>query len=547
MIRNTVIPRELAASAFTGAISAPHALATEAGRVVLETGGTAVDAAIAAAAVLTVVYPHNVALGSDLVALVRCPNGQVHCVNASGWAAADTDPDALRSAFGTALPGRGAHTVTVPGGVSGWEALRGFGSTYSWSDTLAFAENAAAEGVPVARSVAHHLVHPENADLYGTSDFDRVFRPAGRCRRAGQLLQQPELAATFARLRAEGPDDFYRGALSTRSVTYLRSRGSVLTDDDFAQFQPEITAPLSTQFDNLRVLTSGPNTQGFALLRVLSAVEAMGLSDPLGSDYGTLMRLCHHANHLRDQQLADPFHADVDVAAITHHDLTGMTPVGLPRDQSLVPHGDTVGVSAMDTNGYAVSLIQSVFYAFGSGLIDPDTGILFHNRGTSFSLDPEAPNVIAPRKRPAHTLMPVITTEGTSVRHVLSTMGGQGQPQILGQILLRAIRGASAEAAVAAPRAIVGTQTDGATADLISLESDLSPGARESIAGSGLFVLEVPPHTEALGQSSVVFADTAGTITAASDPRSDGAAAVTHLPRGQRPTPRLHAPIIPTT
>lgn len=520
-------------SAFTGAVATPHVLATEAGLDVLRSGGTAIDAAIAAAAVLTVVYPHNVALGSDLMALVRIPGGQVHCVNASGWAAGCTDAAKLQSRFGAVLPGRGAHTVTVPGAVRGWEVLRGCGSRYSWSDTLAFAQAAASGGVPLAQSVAHHLVHPENADLHGTPDFDRVFRPSGTSRRIGETLRQPELAATFAMLRTAGPDVFYQGDLAQRSVAYLRSHGSDLSAADFEEFRPEITAPLSAAFGDLAVLTSGPNTQGFVLLRVLRAVEAMGIADPLGADYGLLMRLFHHANHLRDKQLADPAFVDIDVEALVHHDLQGTTPIGIAGGASLVPHGDTVGVSAMDSDGYAVSLIQSVFWAFGSGLIDPETGILFHNRGTSFSLDPLAPNVIEPRKRPAHTLMPAMTVENGSVRHVLSTMGGQGQPQVLAQILLRAVQGTGAQAAVAAPRGIVGVQTEGATADLVSLESDTVPVARDAVAHSGLFLLEVPPSTEILGQSNVIFADTEGNMTAASDPRSDGAAAVTHHPRSR--------------
>src|SRR6185369_8138227 len=158
-------------------------------------------------------------------------------------------------------------------------------------------------------------------------------------------------------------------------------------------------------------------------------------------------------------RLADPRFADVDVAALINDGLAEAAALGAARSgPALVPHGDTVGVAAADGDGYAVSLIQSVYHAFGSGLIDPATGILFHNRGTGFSLDDASPNVIAPRKRPAHTLMPVMTTHEGATRHVLATMGGQGQPQILAQVLLHAIDGASAEAAVSDPRAVVGLQ-----------------------------------------------------------------------------------------
>jgi gamma-glutamyltranspeptidase len=172
-------------TSFTGALASPHALATEAGVRAYRDGGSAIDAAIAAAAVLTVVYPHNVALGGDLIALVRTPDGEVRCVNASGWAGNDVDAAALRSRHGRSLPVRGVDAVTVPGGVRGWEALRRFGARLSWDRTLRSAQDATA-GVPVAPSLATHIADPENADLFGTDDFDRVFRPSGRSIQAGR-------------------------------------------------------------------------------------------------------------------------------------------------------------------------------------------------------------------------------------------------------------------------------------------------------------------------------------------------------------------------
>jgi gamma-glutamyltranspeptidase len=230
--------------------------------------------------------------------------------------------------------------------------------------------------------------------------------------------------------------------------------------------------------------------------------------------------------------LADPRHAEVDVAALVNDGLDEMAQTGTTHSgRPLVPHGDTVGIAAADGEGYAVSLIQSVYHAFGSGLIDPVTGVLFHNRGMGFSLDDASPNVIAPRKRPAHTLMPVMTMHHGAARHVLSTMGGQGQPQILAQVLLRALGGAGPQAAVAAPRAVVGLQVDNSTADSVAVEADMPPVARESIGRSGLVPIDVAAHSETLGQANVVFANADGSITAASDPRSDGAAVVAHYPR----------------
>jgi gamma-glutamyltranspeptidase len=526
------VPSHSAPTSFTGALATPHALATEAGMRAYRDGGNAIDAAIVAAAVLTVVYPHNVALGGDLIALVRTPGGEVRCVNASGWAGSAVDAAGLRARHGRWLPARGADAVTVPGGVRGWETLRRFGARLSWEHTLRAAEATARTGAPVAPSLATHIADAENADLFGTEDFDRVFRPGNRGLRAGENLRQPALAATFEMLRDGGADVFYRGTLAHRTVDYLRSHGSSLTAEDFADFVPETTEPISVDLRGLTVLTSPPNTHGFLLLRALRAIDVLGIADPLGDGLGKLLRIFHRGNVLRASYLADPRHVEVDVAALVNDDLDETAELGAsPIGPAVVPHGDTVGVAAADGDGYAVSLIQSVYHAFGSGLIDPDTGILFHNRGTSFSLDDGSPNVIAPRKRPAHTLMPVMTTHLGAPRHVLATMGGQGQPQILAQVLLRAVAGAGAEAAVVAPRAVVGMQVDGGTTDSVTAEVDLSASARASIGGSGLALTEVAARTESLGQSNVVFIDAEGSMTAASDPRSDGAAVVAHYPR----------------
>jgi gamma-glutamyltranspeptidase/glutathione hydrolase len=520
--------------AFTGAIATPHAAATDAAVTAYRDGGNAVDAAIAAAAVLTVVYPHNVALGGDLIAVVRTPDGTVRHVNASGWAGAATDVVAMQAEHGAALPDRGADTVTVPGGVRGWEALRRLGSRLPWERLLRPAERVARDGVPVPASLHAHLVDPENVDLHGLADFERVFRPGGRNLRLGEHLRQPALADTFAALAAGGPDEFYTGGLAIRTVEYLRSHGSVLDAADFAEFRPEVGDPASVDFRGLTVSTSPPNTQGFVMLRALRAIDELGVDAPLADGLGTLMRMFHHANRLRSDHLADPRYATVDVAALVNDDLRAATSLVDATAALSVPRGDTVGIAAADSDGMAVSLIQSVFHAFGSGLVDPRTGILFHDRGTSFSLQPGSPNLLAPRKRPVHTLMPMIVTEAGELRQVLATMGGQGQPQILTQVFLRMLAGASAADAIAAPRAIVGRQMLGATEDTVVVESDADGEALAALRASGLAVDEVPPHTEGLGQANVVTTDSSGRLTAAADPRADGSAIVAHYVRHQR-------------
>lgn len=516
-------------ASFTGAVAAPHWLASEAGLQAFRDGGNAIDAAIAAAAVLTVVYPHNVALGGDLIALVRTPDGNVVCVNASGWAGDGVDVGELRARYGSTMPVRGAHAVTVPGGVRGWDALRGLGARLTWDRTLAPAQDAAATGVPVAPSLASHIAELETDSL--TEDLVRVFRPGGQPLVAGREFRQPELAETFAALREKGPDDFYEGDLAECMVSYLRGHGSRLSADDFAAFAPEMVAPLELTFRGLNVMTSPPNTHGFILLRALRAIDELAIADPLGDGIGTLMKVFRDGNALRERALADPRHASVDVAALIHGergDFAGRH--GSEGGPARLARGDTVGIATADGDGYGVSLIQSVYHSFGAGLVDPATGILFQNRGTGFSLRDDSPNVIAPRKRPAHTLMPVITTEAGAPKHILATMGGQGQPQILAQLLLRATDGESAEQAISAPRAVVG-QIDGLQTDTVAVEADASSQARRSLAATGLAITEVASHAEDLGQANAVFVGRDGSMTAACDPRADGAGFVAQYAR----------------
>jgi gamma-glutamyltranspeptidase/glutathione hydrolase len=265
-------------------------------------------------------------------------------------------------------------------------------------------------------------------------------------------------------------------------------------------------------------------------LRALAALDRRGIVDPLGRDLGTLVEVFRDGNELRSRALADPRAEAVDFKSLVHGDPEGATS-NSEIDVADVAHGDTVGIAAADSDGYAVSLIQSVFHSFGSGLIDPQTGILFQNRGSAFSLDARSPNVIAPRKRPAHTLMPVLTTQAGTPKHVLATMGGQGQPQILAQVLLRLIEGESAEGAIAAPRAVVGRQIDGYPANTVAVETDVDAVARRALAASDLPVVEVPRHTEGLGQTNAISISDDRSMTAASDPRSDGAGIVAHFPR----------------
>ena len=504
-------------AAIGGAISTSHHLATEAGARMLRRGGSAIDAAIAAAATLCVVYPNNVALGGDLVALVRDPSGHTTFVNATGRAPRAVDPDTLRAKYGSALPDRGIDTITVPGGLRGWERLATLGARLTWCELLEDAHTHANEH-PVARSVARALAN-EAAQLSADPGFAAVFQPNGEPLRAGAPLRQPALSDTIGVLREHGPGAFYAGPLADAWITGLRSLGHAVDAHDAANIAASLDEPLRGTALGLDVLTTPPNTQGFALLRALRAVEEQRLSDPLGADAGALAAIFDEGNRIRSRWLADP-----DVGLTGAELIASVAPRQHVTDARAAT-GDTVGLVAVDDDGWAVSLVQSVYWAFGSGVLEPNTGVLFQNRGTAFSLDPAHPAAIAPGRRPPHTLMPVLVTKSGELAYANATMGGQGQAQIHTQLLLRLTAGADAGAATSAPRWVVGAQDDDDRASTLRIEADVNESARASLASADFNEKIVPPHSESLGHSNVIRATVDG-WDAASDPRSDGSAII---------------------
>lgn len=500
-----------------GAIATSHYAATAAGARMLERGGTAVDAAIAAAAVLCVVYQDNVALGSDLVALVRDPSGRTRFVNATGPAAVAETLEGLRSRHGRGMPSRGVDSVTVPGGLRGWEALAEIGGKLGWNELLTDARSLAADGHPVARSVARAIVGEQSA-LAPYESWNAAFRPGGVPLDEGQVLTQPALAATLDQLATRGPSAFYEGDLAKRWIDGLRAIGSRIGEDEVARFRPTISEPLRGQFSGHTVLTSPPNTQGFALLRALRAVETAAIADPLGADAARLALAFRDANRVRLAYLADP------VTALDGAELIAVEAPG-PAPAPTNPQGDTVGLVAVSDDGWAVSLVQSVFEPFGSGILEPATGVLFQNRGSAFSLDPAHPAAFAGGRRPPHTLMPVLVERDGALAYALATMGGQAQPQIHAQLLLKLLAGASAVEATSAPRWIVGRQEEADTANSVIIEADVPDLPRRSLATTDLVPRIVRPRYEYLGHSNVIRVVAAG-YDAASDPRSDGSARV---------------------
>jgi gamma-glutamyltranspeptidase len=513
------------------AVATPHRPATDAAVAAFERGGNAVDAALAAAATLAVTYPHNCALGGDLFALVRAPSGETVSVNASGPAGARADRRALRAARG-AMPVTGAPTVTLPGLVAGWERVHALGAREPWAaaiePAIAYAEDGVAVAAGLADAIAEHVTTADRG-------WAEVFAPGGRALAAGDRLRQPALARTLRAIAQDGAGAFYDGEVAARIVDALAVAGGHLTLEDLRGFLPETEAPLRGSFAGLDVLTSPPNSSGVLVLQALAALEAADLGDPLGEDAGTLAEILRLGDHDRTRLLGDPRFVAFDRGAWLGEAHVGAIVAEARRAASghrlaatvqanATPNGDTAAIVAHDGDGWAVSLIQSLFHSFGAQILEPATGVLLHNRGAGFSLEDGHPNALEPGRRPSHTLMPIMVEEDGRLAGVLGTMGGKVHAQIHVQVLLGLLDGRPPQGAVDAPRWIVGGMEIGERDDHIRIEEGCAPAARDALSRATLHALTVPRGSEWLGHAQAIWLQDG--YGAGSDFRADGAAAV---------------------
>ncbi len=523
------------AQGYRHAIATPHATATAIGDDVFRAGGNAFDAAIAAAAALTVCYPHMCAVGGDILALAATPDGAVRAVNGSGAAPVAASAGRLRERGLGEMPLTGAEAVTVPGAVAAWETLHALGASRPLADLLEPAARLAEEGLPLAPGVARALA-AEATTLAADAGLAGVFFPSGAPLAAGDLLRQPALGRTFRALQAGGAAALYRGEIGAAIVAHLRSVGSPMTADDLAAHATEVTDPISLRFRDEEILTAPPNCQGLLLLEILGAIEALGDADVLGADADLIAEIFRLATLDRTAHLGDPRHVSVPVsrllspahaaalAAAARERRSNGGLVG-PPEAAPRPTGDTVALVAADADGNALSVIQSIFHSFGSGILEPETGVILHNRGGFFSLDESSPNLLAGGRRPAHTLMPVLVRRDGRLVGVHGTMGGKVQPQIHAHLVLRAGAGEDPAVVVAAPRFVVGGLEAGSRDDIVIAETGCSAAARAAWRRAGFEVQDRPDHDEEVGHSHVIRIDADGLLRVASDPRSDGAAA----------------------
>jgi gamma-glutamyltranspeptidase len=506
------------------AVAAPHPAAVDAARAVAAQGGGAVDAALAAAAALTVAYPHQCSIGGDLIALVRSPDGVVRTVFSAGAAARSTSIDALRKTGwdGERMPPGGAQTITVPGVVAGWAALAELGARLDLARILAPAIALASGGVPVSPGLARatqdriEVVRADPGLSAMLLDADEL--PLA----VGARLRQGALAGTLTTL-AQDWRSFYTGALAGRLVTALQGFGSPLTGADFAAHRAEQPEPVSRQVDGVTWWVAPPPSQGAALLSVLGASTGRA---------GDSLAAARSAELRRDVLLGDPRTGPVDLDGLLG---TTRAPVdGRPTGPK--PAGDTVAVTVVADDGSAVCLIQSVFQSFGSGLLDPDTGVVFHNRGSAFSLDPVHPGRLKGGSRPPHTLCPSIGV-GPDAVVALGCQGGRAQAWILSQVaadVITAADSAGLDAVLSRPRWVIGSRDLDQPGPTLLLEPEVpdTETLAATAAGLGLAVVQAPTRRDDAGHIQVSRLGPTG-LAAASDPRADGRAEI--MPIGGGP------------
>jgi len=515
----------------TGAVTAGHPLAAEAGLRVLQAGGLAMDAAITAAAMLAVARPHMNGVGGDTFLLYFDSATELtYALNGSGRAGSAKTLEELKTAGLERMPGAGPLSVSVPGSVGAWaEGLRRFG-TISFAQALQPAIELATAGLPVSEQLAEDIAGAAEK-LRREPDAARIFLPGGVPPLPGDILPRPDLAETLRRLQAHGPDELYTGALGRTIVQFLQEREGLLTHNDMADYLPEWIPPISTRYQGLQVMAFPPNTQGVTLLEELALLQQvdtdLGALGHNSADYlHTLSEAIRLAFVDRANEVADPTAMRVSVDELLDStrisqlastiDPSGRAP--MPATGTTEDHPNTVYVIAVDQYGNVVSLIQSLFATFGSGLVVPDTGIVLQNRGSLFTFDEDHPNVFAPRRRPFHTLCPVIVLSNDLPWLAIGTPGGDGQTHTIVQVLNNIrLFGMSPQEAIDAPR--LRRLGDGS----LAIEDRVAQEVRDALEARGYTVHARSGWTAEFGGAQAVLIDQiTGRRRAGADRRREG-------------------------
>lgn len=521
-----------------GVVATSHPLAAQAGIDILRRGGNAFDAAVATAAALNVVEPPSTGIGGDVFALYRTEDGDVGGLNSCGGAPAEATLERTREAVADAgasteptMPASGPYCVTVPGAARGWEATVDSLGELSFTEVLQPAIEYATEGHPVTEILAH-LWKLGEEKLTDASARDE-YLVDGRAPKVGETITHPTLGETLQTVAEYGADAFYEGEIAERIVDAVQSKGGFLTGEDLSGFEPEFIEPIETTYHGATVYQLPPSTQGAIVL------EALNIAEELGTDEYSLgtakrehyliesMKLAFHDGH---SHITDPEYYDVPPIQTKEYAkkraklIDETARITIDSGYPLADASDTVLLTVADTDGNVVSFINSLYGAFGSGIVPEGTGTCLHSRGASFSLDPDHPNCIEPKKRPFHTLIPGLLQFSEDDWLAYGVMGAFMQPQGHLQVVSDLVDGeVSIQQVLDKPRwrylesgdvAIEGRFDDDVVSELARRGHELS------VYPSGLYI---GGPVGGFGGGQIARYDD-GTLSAATDPRKDGAA-----------------------
>ena len=525
-MRDLQQPGRSPVSAPHGMAATSHPLSTQAAIAVLQQGGNAMDAALAAVAVQCVVEPGSTGIGGDCFCLYA-PNGgtDIHALNGSGRAPAGLSAEYLLERGITQIDRTSPHSVTIPTAVDAWVRLNADHGTLPLAELLAPAIDYAANGYPVGERIAFDAA--SNYQILDT-DAAAVFAPEGNPFKMGDRHAQPALAETLRKIAAHGRDGFYKGSVAADIIGKLQSIGGTHAQADFDAAISEYVTPIKTNYRGYDIWECPPNGQGMIALLLLNMM-ADGEVEP---DPLSIQRIHREieAGRLayRDRQLylGDPEFADIPVHtllsaeyaaqlnAAIHPDkaLAELPPMPLPR------HNSTVYISVVDKDRNACSLINTLFYGFGSGIMAPESGVLLQNRGMGFVVDPGHPNCVAPGKRPLHTIIPGMVTKNDRAIMPFGVMGGDYQAFGHMQLLTRMFDyGMNIQAAQDAPRFFPDPFED-----FVEVETSLDTATQQALRDMGHNIV---PATRPIGGSQAIWIDwERDLLVAGSDPRKDGCA-----------------------
>jgi gamma-glutamyltranspeptidase/glutathione hydrolase len=522
-----------------GIVAAPQFLASQAGAHILEEGGNAIDAAIAANAVMGVVQPYVNGMGGDLFALYyEAKTGKLYGLNSSGWTPKALTIDYLKAHHIDSIDPISVHTIDIPGCVAGWEAMKDRFGTLPFSQTLAPAIYYAQNGFPLAERNARSW---SSKRLLHQPGFQETYLPNGVAPKLGDVFKNPALANSLRQVAAHGRDAFYNGPMTDTMVKFLRAQGGTHTREDFSDFQPEWVEPISTTYRGWTVYELPPNGQGIAALTMLNIMEQFPMSR-YGHNSVDALHVMIEAKKLAYADMyryvGDPRFTPVPVKEMISKDLARQRAklidmnkascqvVPSKISQELNAHGNTtIYLSTIDKDGNIVSLIQSNYEGYGTGLVAPGTGFSFQDRGAGFNLTPGLPNSLAGHKRPLHTIIPAFMEKG-DIHIGFGIMGGWNQAQAHAQFVANVVDyGMNVQAALEQPRFTKPT-FDGCD---VEMESGIPETVRAGLTQRGHQIQLLESFSSGVGQGEAVVRDSRRNVNfAGADPRSDGEA----IPQG---------------